>query len=64
MAAASNSGKTTRAEARNQRLAAELKANIGKRKVQARARQATGKTADETGGVASLHREPDGSGRP
>jgi hypothetical protein len=37
---ASKTSKSTRSEERRQRLAAELRANIGKRKAQARARAA------------------------
>jgi hypothetical protein len=37
---ASNTSKSTRSEQRRQRLAAELRANLGKRKAQARARAA------------------------
>lgn len=53
MAEGSKTSKDVQAEARRQRLAAELRANLAKRKAQARARSA----ADSLG-VASKHRGP------
>ncbi len=53
MAEAGKTGKDTQGEARRKRLAAELRANLGKRKAQARARAA----AKADAGVASAHRD-------
>jgi hypothetical protein len=50
------SRKDVAAEARRQRLAAELRANLAKRKAQSRARAAT-----DVQGVASRHRRADRS---
>lgn len=49
------SRKDAAAEARRKRLAAELRANLAKRKAQSRARAAAG----EGEGVASAHRSAD-----
>lgn len=53
MAEGSKTSKNAQAEARRQRLAAELRANLAKRKAQARARSAA-----DGSGVASKHRGP------
>jgi hypothetical protein len=55
MSAGSKTQKSAQAHHRQRRLAAELKANLGKRKAQTRARTAAGETAT----VAPKHRTPE-----
>lgn len=57
MSEAPKSRKNLAAEARRRRLAAELRANLAKRKAQSRARAA----ARDSEGVASGHRSADSS---